>query len=699
MTGNTPAPAESVTHIRTDHLDHAGYRFAILTLENGTSRPVTMGAASLNKFAATLRGLDLSGVDAVAVTGTGPVFCAGADLKTMTQAVTPEQAQDVARRGHEAFGLLEALRVPTFAFINGPALGGGLELALHARHRVVADSVRALGFPEVRLGLIPGWGGIPRTLALVGPAITARLMISDSLAGNNLTAHAAARLGLVDAVLPEDGFPAASLDFAAGILSAGAAASASAVETVTVPSRTAGGAHSELESSLGLAALEDIRAQLDTRLHGAAPAPYRALELITEAATDPAANADPTAEIQAFAQLLLSDEARASIYAFHLTQSLTKKPSGRPSAEPLPVRTVGVVGAGLMASQLALVFAQQLRVPVRITDLSQERVDAALSWVAGQLDKLVGRGRLNTADAAAIRALVTGSTDKAAFSDCDVVIEAVFEELDVKRAVFAELESLVKPDALLLTNTSSLSIEAMASGLAHPHRLIGFHFFNPVAVLPLVEIITTPHSDQTTLATAFDLARRLRKTPVLAADTAGFVVNRLLTRLFSEVLSLIDDGADPDAVDHALDPLGLPMTPLQLLQFIGPAVQLHISETMHQRYPQRFKVSTSLRALVAAGLSGYLDGGGRIVPAAAALLPRPVTADAGTVRAGVLAALAEEVTVMLDEGVVAGPEQIDLCMILGANYPFHTGGLTPLLDRETGSMFHPMLGVPVPVSR
>ncbi|WP_155854348.1 3-hydroxyacyl-CoA dehydrogenase NAD-binding domain-containing protein [Arthrobacter sp. MA-N2] len=688
--------AESITEVNTEYFAHGGYRFAILTLRNADRRPVTLGPASLNNFEAAVRALDMSGVNAVAVTGTGPVFCAGADLKKMTEAVTPEQAADVSRRGIEAFALLEALPVPTFAFINGIALGGGLELALHARYRTVSESARALGFPEVRLGLIPGWGGIPRAAALLGPAVTARLVVSDSLGGKNLSGRAAAGLGLVDAVVPEDGFLAASLDFASGVLSGTPAAAAAA--PATAAAARDGGAGPEPAPAVGPVALEDIREQLDTRLHGAAPAPYRALDLIAAAAAPTGAPAQET-EIRAFGELLLSDEARASIYAFGLTQSLARNPAGRPAVGPLPVRSVGVVGAGLMASQLALVFARELRVPVRMTDLSQDRIHAALEWIAKQLDKLAVRGQLDPAEAEAIGALVTGGIDKKAFADCDVVIEAVFEELEVKRAVLAELEPLLRPEALLLTNTSSLSIEEMGAGLANPGRLIGFHFFNPVAVLPLVEIITTPCTDETTLATAFELAKRLRKTAVLVTDTAGFVVNRVLTRLFSEVLSLLDDGADPATVDHALDPLGLPMTPLQLLQFIGPAVQLHICEKMHQSYPERFGVSASLAKLVAAGLPGYLDDDGGLSPEAASLLPAPMAADAGAVRYRILAALAEEVTAMLEEGVVAGPEQIDLCMILGANYPFHTGGLTPLLDRDAGTGFHPELrvsGLPSP---
>jgi 3-hydroxyacyl-CoA dehydrogenase/enoyl-CoA hydratase/carnithine racemase len=683
---NSASNAEIVTGTHTAYVDHAGFRFAVLTLATSGGRPATLSPAALAELEAAVLALDLSAVDAVAVTGNGSVFCAGADLKNMVEAATRDQAEEVARQGLETFGRLAAVPVPTFAFVNGIALGGGLELALHADYRTAADSARALGFPEVRLGLIPGWGGIPRTSALLGPAKTANLVVTASLAGRNLSAHAAVDLGLVDAVLPETGFLAASLDFAAGILSGAIPAPSRARHTPEPGFASTDHGH-----------LETIRAKLDARFHGAAPAPYQALELIAATAGS-ARGFGQQSEIKAFGELLLSDQARASIYAFHLTQSLAKKPAGRPAVEPRPVHSVGVVGAGLMASQLALVFAQRLRVPVRITDLSQERIDAAITWILGQLEKQVARGHMQSADAQAVGALISGDTDKAAFADCDVVIEAVFEELEVKRAVFAELEPLLRPEALLLTNTSSLSIEAMGTTLTRPERLIGFHFFNPVAVLPLVEIISAPKTDEITLSTAFELAKRLGKTPVLVKDRAGFVVNRLLTRLFDEVLSLLDDGGDPAGVDHALDPLGLPMTPLELLQFIGPAVQLHICETMHLAYPQRFGVSRSLAALVSAGLPGYLDNEGRLSPAAAALLPASQPIDPDRVRGRILAALAEEVREMLDESVVAGPEQIDLCMILGANYPFHTGGLTPLLDRETGTAFHPRLRAPIPAA-
>ncbi|HBH57122.1 MAG TPA: hypothetical protein DEP82_10705 [Arthrobacter bacterium] len=228
---------------------------------------------------------------------------------------------------------------------------------------------------------------------------------------------------------------------------------------------------------------------------------------------------------------------------------------------------------------------------------------------------------------------------------------------------------------------------------------MGLHFFNPVAVLPLVEIIRTGNSDDVSLATACSLARLLGKTAVLVADTPGFAVNRILTRLFCELLQLIDNGADIELADHALDPLGLPMTPLTLLGFIGPAVQLHICETMHAAYPDRFYVSTSLAAIADARLRGYLDKSGTVLPEAAALLPAAdVDSDADAIKIRILDALAEEVGLMLAEKVVSGPADIDLCMLLGANYPRHLGGLTPLLDqsgasrRIWGKDFHPGSG-------
>ena len=218
-----------------------------------------------------------------------------------------------------------------------------------------------------------------------------------------------------------------------------------------------------------------------------------------------------------------------------------------------------------------------------------------------EIDKLADRQRISADQASRLTGLVTGSLSKDAFADADLVIEAVFEEMTVKQKVFAEVEAVVGPECVLATNTSSLSVSAMASGLAHPERVVGFHFFNPVAVLPLVEVVRGEATDDATLATAFAVGKKLKKSCVLVKDAPAFVVNRLLTRFLGEITAAVDEGTPVDVAEHAPDPLGLPMTPFLLLQLVGPAIALHVAETLHAAFPDRFAVSPKLRALVESG--------------------------------------------------------------------------------------------------
>ena len=339
----------------------------------------------------------------------------------------------------------------------------------------------------------------------------------------------------------------------------------------------------------------------DGKLHGAAPAPYRAIELVA-AARGRTRDEGFAAEDEALADLLLSEELRAGLYAFDLTQKRARHAAGAPDASlARPVTKVGVVGAGLMAAQIALLFARRLEVPVVLTDLDQARLDAGLGHVRAEVARLRDRGRISADAAARLTALVTGSLTKDAFADADFVIEAVFEEMTVKQRVLAEVEAVVRPDCVLATNTSSLSVTEMASGLAHPARVAGFHFFNPVAMMPLVEVVRGAATDDATAATALAVGSRAKKNCVLVKDAPAFVVNRLLTRFLGEIIGTVDEGTPFEVAEHAPDPLGLPMSPFFLLQLVGPAVALHVGETLAAAYPDRFGVSPKLRALVAAG--------------------------------------------------------------------------------------------------
>jgi 3-hydroxyacyl-CoA dehydrogenase len=486
-----------------------------------------------------------------------------------------------------------------------------------------------------------------------------------------LNGRQAYELGLADAIFDGADFLAQSLDWAGQVVGGS--------RTVTRPDIDRGEAWDE--------ALARGREFVDSKVSGAAPAPYRALELMTAAKTAERTEAF-AAEDEALADLIMCPETRASLYAFDLVQKRARKPAGAPDATlARPVTKVGVVGAGLMATQLALLFLRRLQVPVVITDLDQERVDKGLRDVAAEIDRLLDKRRISRDEANRLRGLISGTTELVDFADCDFVIEAVFEEMSIKKQVFADLEKHVSASCVLATNTSSLSVTQMATDLDHPERVVGFHFFNPVAVLPLVEIVRGPATNDVTLATAFQVAKNLKKNAVLVKDAAGFVVNRLLLRWMAEIFAAIDEGTPVEAADVALNPLGLPMQPSMLLQLVGPAVALHVVENLHAAFGDRFPVSRNLQALVAAGRPGLYewtaDGKPYVSDDTARLLvvgDRPSTAE--QIRHRTLNAMAEEIGLMLADGVVDAPMDIDLCLILGAGWPFHLGGITPYLDRE-----------------
>ncbi len=397
----------------------------------------------------------------------------------------------------------------------------------------------------------------------------------------------------------------------------------------------------------------------------------------------------------------MGEEARASLYAFDLIQRRAKRPAGAPDkALARKVTKVGIVGAGLMASQLALLFVRRHQVPVVMTDLDEERVAKGVGYVHTEIDTLAAKGRLSADQVNRYKALITGDTSKDGMADAGFVVEAVFEEMSVKQQVWAEVEAVVSPECVLATNTSSLSITEMASRLQHPGRVVGFHFFNPVAVMPLLEIISGERTDDATLATAFAVGRTLKKTTVLCADSPSFIVNRLLGRFMSDMARIVDAGTPVDVADQGFAGVA-PMPPFVLMGLVGPAIALHNNETLAAAFPDRFYVSPNLRRVVEAGKRGYytkVDGRTVLDPEVLALHETPADPEVLTaeqVRERVLAGLAEEARIMLDGGVVSAPMDLDLAMITGAGFQFWNGGLTPLLDRTgtservTGRRFLP----------
>jgi 3-hydroxyacyl-CoA dehydrogenase/enoyl-CoA hydratase/carnithine racemase len=683
-------PNEVVTKALLRFIEVDNQRAALITLDNGFdhTKPNSFGPRGLASLDKALDEAFAATPAFVAITGKPYIFCVGADITGMPLITEREQAVQMGELGHRVFKRLRDSSIPTFAFVNGAAMGGGLELALHCHYRTVSGGAAALALPEVAIGLVPGWGGTQLLPNLIGIAPAAQIIIQNPLTQKTLKPAQALEFGVADTLFEPADFLERSIDFAFSV-----------VRGEHAPTRP------EIDRDMWDGVLFFAKHQLDERLHGAVASANKALELLA-LAKDATFEEGTAAETQALADLIMGDEARASLYGFDLVQRRAKRPAGAPSpALARDVSKVGIVGAGLMASQLGLLFVRRLEVPVVLTDLDQARVDKGVGYVHAEIDKLVAKGRLDAGKAAKYHGLVSGAVDKTGFADADLVLEAVFEDLAVKKQVWTEVEAIVRDDCVLATNTSALSVSAQAADLKHPERVVGLHFFNPVAMMPLLEVVRAEQTDDATLATALAVGKALKKSCVLVKDAPAFVVNRLLTRFAGEVYAAVDAGTPLDVANEAFDPLGMPMRPLALLQMVGPAVAHHVGKTLHDAYPDRFGVSDNLARIVAAGKSGFTDAEGNPDPEVMALLKfgdSPLTAQEVLGRA--TAAVAQEVRIMLDEGVVAEPQDIDLCLIIGAGWPLHLGGITPYLDREgisekvTGGRFLPRGVASVPES-
>ncbi|MEP7334880.1 MAG: 3-hydroxyacyl-CoA dehydrogenase NAD-binding domain-containing protein [Actinomycetota bacterium] len=606
-------------------LQRAG-NLAIVTIDNGedSTKPCTFGRHALESLGRTLDDLESQEWAGLVLTGKPQGFAVGADIDQFPN-VTPELAREGSRAGHELFLRLRNLPFPTLAAINGAALGGGLEIALHCDHRTIARPVRHVGTPEVFLGLFPAWGGTQLLPRLVGPEAAVKVVVANPLRQNRmLDAQKAFELGLVDEVLDEVEFLEESIAFLRD-----------------APAKRA---------DADLSDTADVVRRARGELLGPARAPRVALDLI-EGAAEWSLDQGYRAEEDAIAELLPAPQAQNSIYAFNLVERRQKRGVGVPEAPPRIVEKVGIVGGGLMARQLATLFVKRLEVPVVIRELTDALVEAAVADVHAEVG----------AKKPFLATLVTGTTGWDGFEDCDLVLEAVVEQLPVKQEVFATLRELA-PNAILASNTSSLSLAAMGAD-------VGLHFFNPVAVLPLVEIVRHDDSSDEAVATAWDVCKKLRKRGVVTKDAPGFVVNRVLTRMTSVLMDSLEHGNTVEETDEAIVELGMPMAPSVLLQLVGPRVANHVLETMHEAAPDRFPLSPTL--------ANFADGKDEVV----------VVGDrrrsSEEITEAVLEALADEIGRLLDEGVVGSAQDVDTCLLLGAGWPFFLGGITPHLD-QTG---------------
>ncbi len=678
-------PDEVVTHSYVRDIPLAsGKTLGLVTLDNGRdhTRPSTLGPNTLLEFADVLDAqkerASRGEIHGLAVTGKQFIFAAGADLSKVGEIPDRETGLAMAQLGHWALGKLSELGVPSFVFTNGLALGGGVEIGLNANYRTIDSSTAGFALPEVFLGLIPGWGGAWLLPNLIGIENALEVVISNPLKDNRmLTGQQAFDLGIADAIFPAANFLEDSIKWADGVITG----------VIKVKRKNEPGKVERLakwDIAIGIA-----EKTLASRIGKVAQSPYRALELLKSAKSVDKKKGFEL-EDEALADLISGDQFRASIYAFNLVQKRAKRPAGAPDkALARPVTKVGIIGAGLMARQFALLFVRRLQVPVIITDLDQGRVDEGVAWIRNEIEALRSKGRISQDETNRLTALVTGTTEKSDFAACDWVIEAIFEELEAKQAVFAEVEQYISAEAILATNTSSLSVQQIGAKLAHPERVVGFHFFNPVAVMPLIEVVKTPKTTDGALATAMATAANLRKNAVITRDTPGFVVNRILAKVLGEAMHAVDTGTPFEVVEESTRPFGLPMTPFELLELVGLKVGAHVLDTHHAAFPDRFFDSANLHKLAELGRIFERDAKGKIKGIDKAALDivkggsTPMTAV--ELQRRIEDGLADEIKRMLDDHVVEAAEDIDLCLILGAGYPFQMGGVTPYLDRSGAS--------------
>ena len=721
---------EHVTRVLTEDREHAGLgTVAVLTFAPPAGeerRPATLGPRSIEAvtgaIGTALDRAEAGEIQAVALTGTGKVFLAGADLSMFADPTAVSNVEGMTRAAHELQIRVRTSPVPVLAHLNGVALGGGLEVALLADVRTAAPGVKGLGLPETSLGILPGWGGTTLLQSVVGAETAVRMILEDPARDAQLSAEQALENGLVDELA--EGLDEALDQFAAlvaahvdlDVSDADVVDPALAATAADAPA-DAPGAWAGREAPLPAADTPEAEALLDAldAPHGSAetrrtwagrleaqgaPAVARALRLLQELPGSTLADALER-EATALGELVRSDAAAASMYSAEMLRH--GKPGRAPVEGAREIRRVGVAGAGLMASQIAAQLALGLRVPVVMRDLDTATASKGLAAAREVIARTAARGSLDAAAATALADSLSATTDLQDLAGCDLVLEAVPEVLAIKKSVFAELESVLAEDALLVTNTSSLSVARMAEDLTHRGRVVGLHFFNPVAKMPLVEVIHTEDTDEAALATGLEVVRRMRKFAVRSADAPGFIVNRLLFRVLGAVLASVDAGADPAEVDASLDALGMPMRPFELLDLVGLAVADHVGTVLLEELGDRFHASPGLGAMAEKKARFTEPSRTAVHPPVSPTVAEvfgtdPSVAAAAPVGDALLEAvqdgLAEEIALMLDAGVVERPEQVDLALILGAGFPRHRGGVTPYLDasgasqRAVGRTFH-----------
>lgn len=646
-------------------LDVPGEKLNVLNLE------------LLDEFESVFRKIDgdasVRGV--VLISGKDEGFIAGADIRQFVGVKTAADAAALAGKGHALLNRIEGSRVPFVAAINGVCLGGGTELSLACAGRVASDDPKtALGLPEVQLGIVPGMGGTQRLPRLVGLALSLDMILT----ARNLKAPKAKKVGLVDEVVPR------------AILEDTAAALALKLSSGFKPPRPG---ISTLESLARPIIFSKARSSVMEKTGGHYPAPLRAIDVVKDGTARSLAEGLEI-EKRAFGELLVGDVSRALVNVFFATQDIKKAVS---LPEPPPnIEKIGVLGAGLMGAGIAGV-ASESGMRVRMKDRDDASIGRGLSYVRGIYDERRKRGSLHPRDVAQRMDRISGAPDYSGFRTADLVIEAVFEDIDLKRRVLAKTEAATGDSCVFASNTSSLPITDIARDAKRRDLVLGMHFFSPVHKMPLLEIIETKDTARRATEIAVAFGRRIGKHVIIVGDGPGFYTTRALAPYMNEAAHLLEEGVSVESIDRAMRSFGFPVGPITLLDEVGIDVGAKITKILHHAFGARMDPPASMPKLIADGRLGRKNGKGFYVYGAGgskgkkevdasvyALLPAGAGAksiEPSVIQERLLHAFLNESAYCLQEGILRKPVDGDIGSIFGLGYPPWMGGPFRTIDK------------------
>ncbi|QDV35378.1 3-hydroxyacyl-CoA dehydrogenase NAD-binding domain-containing protein [Tautonia plasticadhaerens] len=667
-------------------LDQVDGSIALLTFDLPGKKVNTLGRAALLELAGLVEHLegrsDLRGL--LFRSGKPGQFIAGADLKELAAlaSATGDRVAEVIDFGHRLLDRIARLPFPTVALIDGNCMGGGTELILAMDDRIASASPGTrIGLPEVSLGLLPAWGGTQRLPRLIGIHHAIDMICSSTV----VAAEQAAALGLAFDAVPSDRLVEEGVRLVEHLQGVG-----------DWPER-----RRRLRGPLGLGddqlrfAVTVAEGAIRARTRGRYPAPLAALGAIRDGCNRPL-EGGLAVEREAALGLIGSPTSANLIAVYFMKHRLDRDPvAAAPGAVARPVRRVGVAGAGQMGAGIATAAARSgLR--AAMVDLDESRLAAGLAKARGVVASRIKIGRASPEDLAEMLGRLSTSTSPRIFADCDVVVEAITEDEAAKTALFREIGGELRDDAILASNTSTISISRMAASAPDPERFVGLHFFHPVDRMELVEVVRGDRTGEEAVTTVVALARRLRKTPIVVRDAPGFLINRVLFPYLNEAFRLVQEGAPMDRVDAAAERFGMPMGPIALADFIGLDTVAGAGAVLAAAFPDRAAPTPIIGDLVAAGRLGEKAGAGfrsharegkpAADPAALALLERRRIGDRPPtdkeISDRLFLPMLLEATRVLEEGVVREPSEVDLGLILGVGFPPFRGGLLRWADAE-----------------